>query len=55
MVGAVVRVSSLEPPSQYPSDFGGVWYETQSEIGAVKIVGYTSSTWNFYVDVYGIK
>ena len=36
-------------------DFGGVWYETQFEIGAVKIVGYTASTWNFYVDIYGIK
>ena len=36
-------------------DFGGVWYETQYEIGAVKIVGYTASTWNFYVDIYGVK
>ena len=36
-------------------DFGGVWYETQSEVGAVKIVGYTTSTWNFYVDIYGVK
>ena len=25
VVGAIVRVSSLEPPSRNPSDFGNVW------------------------------